>query len=139
MTTFKLLESCSHYFKYAHFINCGETQKSTKLENIPKDPRTIAAIRELATSILDPVVEQFGDIKLTYGFCSNELLQHIKKRSRPGIAPQLDQHAGYEVNSRNNPICKRPGFACDFYSVNTDSLTHRFLNSCQMDYQQPGI
>jgi len=77
----------------------------------------------MAISILDPVVEQFGEIKLTYGLCSNDLLLHIKKRPSPGIAPQLDQHAGYEVNSKNNRICKRDGFACDFYALNTDSLT----------------
>jgi len=50
------------------------------------------------------------------------LLLQIKKRPSPGIAPQLDQHAGYEVNSKRNRICKRDGFACDFYALNTDSL-----------------
>ena len=98
------------------------TQNKTQLINSPKDPRTISAIKELATTILDPVVDQFGDIKLTYGFCSNELLRQIKKRPKPRIAPQLDQHAGYEVNSKNTPICKRKGFACDFYAINIDSL-----------------
>ncbi|MDF1584583.1 MAG: hypothetical protein P1P78_14925 [Methyloprofundus sp.] len=114
---------CSKHFKYSDFINCGETQEKTQLANQPKDPRTIAAIENIATRILDPVVEQFGEIKLTYGLCSNDLLLQIKKRSSPGIAPQLDQHAGYEVNSKNNRICKRDGFACDFYVLNTDSLT----------------
>jgi len=26
------------------------------------------------------------------------------------------------VNTRGNPICKREGFACDFYALNSDSL-----------------
>ena len=122
MVNFDPLENCSKYFKYIDFILCGETQAHTQLPNIPQDPRTISAIKELATTILDLVVDQFGDIKLTYGFCSNELLKQIKKQPKPGIAPQLDQHAGYEVNSKNTPICKREGFACDFYAVNIDSL-----------------
>ena len=122
MTNFDPLAKCSKHFKYIDFINCGETQNKTQLINSPKDPRTISAIKEMATTILDPVVDQFGEIKLTYGFCSNELLKQIKKYPKPGIAPQLDQHAGYEVNSKNTPICKREGFACDFYAVNIDSL-----------------
>ena len=113
---------CSKYFKYSDIINCGETQAQIQVANIPKDPRTIAAIEEIALTVLDPIVDQFGEIKLSYGFCSNDLLQQIKKRPSPGIAPQLDQHAGYEVNSRGNPICKRQGFACDFYVLDTDSL-----------------
>jgi len=118
-----LSNSCSKHFKYSDFINCGETQNKTQLRNLPQDSRTIAAIESMAMSILDPVVENFGEIKLTYGLCANDLLLHIKKRPSPGIAPQLDQHAGYEVNSKNNRICKRDGFACDFYVPNTDSLT----------------
>ncbi|MCF7970009.1 MAG: hypothetical protein K9L22_02450 [Methylococcaceae bacterium] len=113
---------CSKHFKYLDFIDCGETQEKNQLVNSPKDPRTIAAIESLATGILDPVVEQFGELKLTYGLCANDLLLQIKKRPSPGIAPQLDQHAGYEVNSKNKRICQRDGFACDFYALNTDSL-----------------
>jgi len=122
MTNFNPLKNCSKHFKYIDFINCGETKNKTRLINSPKDPRTISAIKEIATTILDPIVDQFGEIKLTYGFCSNELLKQIKKQPKPGIAPQLDQHAGYEVKSKKTPICKREGFACDFYAVDIDSL-----------------
>ncbi len=122
MKNFDPLENCSKYFKYIDFIHCGKTQAHTQVPNIPQDIRTISAIKKLATTVLDPAVDQFGEIKLTYGFCSNELLKQIKKQPSPGIAPQLDQHAGYELNSKNTPICKREGFACDFYAVNTDSL-----------------
>jgi len=115
-------ENCSKYFQYTNFIHCGKTQAQTQLANLPIDPRTIVAIEKIALTVLDPIVEQFGEIKLTYGFCSNDLLKQIKKRPKPGIAPQLDQHAGYEVNARGNPICKREGIACDFYVPDTDSL-----------------
>lgn len=96
--------------------------KKTQLKNSPKHTRTISAIKELATSLLVPVIEQFDEIKITYGFCSNELHKQIKKQPNPGIAPQLDHYAGYELNSKNTPICKREGFACDFYVARIDSL-----------------
>lgn len=49
-------------------------------------------------------------IRLSYGFCSHELGKHIKKR----VAPKLDQHAAYELNSKKNLICPRLGAAVDF-------------------------
>lgn len=114
---------CSKYFKFRDFFECGETQQQTKIKNYPQDPRTLSAIEQLAQTVLDPIVDQFGQIKITYGFSSNELSLQIKNKPKPGISPKIDQHAGYEKNSRDNLICKRPGFACDFYSINTDSLT----------------
>ncbi|WP_256360246.1 hypothetical protein [Methylomonas koyamae] len=36
--------------------------------------------------------------------------KHIKKR----VAPKLDQHAAYELNSKKNLICPRLGAAVDF-------------------------
>jgi len=64
----------------------------------------------LATQILDPVIDYFGGIALTYGFCSRELAKHVPGR----IAPVLDQHASCELNTRGQPICKRLGAAVDF-------------------------
>ena len=114
---------CSKHFKYSDFTQCGTTQAKTLIANTAKDPRTLAAIKKLANLILEPITENFGQINLTYGLCTNDLLLQIKKKTSPGIAPQLDQHAGYEVNSRGNRICKRDGFACDFYVTGIDSLT----------------
>jgi len=114
---------CSKHFKYSDFTHCGTTQTKTLIANTAKDPRTLAAIKKLANLILEPITENFGQINLTYGLCTNDLLLQIKKKTSPGIAPQLDQHAGYEVNSRGNRICKRDGFACDFYVTGIDSLT----------------
>ena len=65
---------------------------------------------DLAVNILDPVIDYFGMIELTYGFCSRELAKHIPKN----IAPKLDQHAAYELNTRGNLICPRLGAAVDF-------------------------
>jgi hypothetical protein len=90
-------------------IECGETQKSSGLPNCPKQPDSYTALYDLATHILDPVIDYFGMIQLTYGFCSLELGKLIKKR----VAPKLDQHAAHELNTKKNPICPRLGAAVD--------------------------
>ncbi len=101
---------CGRTFTYRQLIECGETQNRLKLPNIPKEPSSFTALSDLATNVLDPVVEYFGAIELTYGFCSNELSRHIKR----GIAPELDQHAAHERKRSGMPICERLGAAVDF-------------------------
>jgi DNA phosphorothioation-associated putative methyltransferase len=102
--------ACGMYFTYRDFIECGETQTRTKFPNIPLEPDTYTALYELAIHVLDPTVDYFGRIKLTYGFCSAALAKKINK----GVAPHLDQHASHEVNRLAKPICSRLGAACDF-------------------------
>ncbi len=101
---------CGDYLTYRQLIECGETQHETGLPNCPQQPDSYTALYELATQILDPVIDYFGMIQLTYGFCSRELGKHIKKR----VAPKLDQHAAHERNTHNNLICSRLGAAVDF-------------------------
>jgi DNA phosphorothioation-associated putative methyltransferase len=103
-------DSCGRYLNYRQLIECGETQQNTGLANLPKQPDSYTALYELATNILDPVIDYFGMIQLSYGFCSHELGKHIKKR----VAPKLDQHAAHERNNKNNHICPRLGAAVDF-------------------------
>ena len=71
------------------------------------------AYRELAIEILDPVVRQYGQPRLTYGFCGTELRRAILTNQSPGIAPGLDQHAACELNQRGRVICPRQGAAVD--------------------------
>ena len=59
---------------------------------------------------MDPVIDYFGSINLTYGFGSSELVKKIASK----IAPKLDQHSGHECNKLGNLICERLGVACDF-------------------------
>ncbi|MDO9423623.1 MAG: DNA phosphorothioation-associated putative methyltransferase [Methylobacter sp.] len=101
---------CGRYLTYRQLIECGETRQTTGLANHPKQPDSYTALYDLAACILDPVIDYFGMIGLTYGFCSHELGKHIKKR----VAPKLDQHAAHELNSKNNLICPRLGAAVDF-------------------------
>ena len=101
---------CGQYHTFRHFIECGETQAQTSLPNLPKQPETYNALAALALQVIDPVMDYFGGIELTYGFCSPELAKHIPGR----IDPKRDQHASFERNTRGNLICERKGAACDF-------------------------
>jgi len=103
-------QACGTNFTYRSFIECGETQKRLGLNNLPLNPSTYNALYHLATEILDPVVDYFGSIRLTFGFCSAELGKNIAHR----VAPKLDQHAACEFGRHGNPICNRSGAACDF-------------------------
>ena len=110
-------DKCSKYFSYIDFIECSDTQKKVRVDNSPKELKTYEAISYLATKIMDPILEQFGQPQITYGLCSQNLQKHIKKN----VAPNLDQHAGSELNSKGNLICPREGFAVDFRIANVGS------------------
>jgi DNA phosphorothioation-associated putative methyltransferase len=108
--------ACGRYLTYRHLIECGETQQRTGLPNLPHLPDTYTALYELAAHVLDPVIDYFGMIELSYGFCSAKLAREIPGR----IDPRLDQHAGHELNRRGKPICERLGVACDFLVTDED-------------------
>ncbi|MBT8123627.1 MAG: DNA phosphorothioation-associated putative methyltransferase, partial [Gammaproteobacteria bacterium] len=103
-------ESCGQYLTFRKLIECGETLRETSIANLPKQIETFNSLFDLATKILDPVIDYFGMIKLTYGFCSSDLARKIPG----GIAPKLDQHASCEINRNGNYICSRLGAAVDF-------------------------
>ena len=103
-------QACGANFTFRSFIECGETQHRLGLKNLPLNPATYNALYDLATKIIDPVIDYFGGIRLTYGFCSPELGRHITKR----VAPKLDQHAACEAGPRKGPVCDRLGASCDF-------------------------
>ena len=109
-------DHCGHYLKYRDLIECGETQARTGIQNLPKEPDSYTALLELAINVLDPVIDYFGMIKLTYGFCSLELAKEIPGR----IAPELDQHAAHEKKRNGRFVCERLGAACDFIVEDED-------------------
>ena len=111
-------EPCGEFFTYRDFVECGETWHRTLIENLPKQPDTFTALYALASNVLDPVIDYFGMVKLTYGFASAALTKTIEGR----IAPNLDQHAGHEVNRRGKPICARLGAAVDFIVEDEDMV-----------------
>lgn len=113
MTLFELPEldeKCGRYFKYRDLVECGSTWTSGKIGNIPTQLATYRALQQLSMKILDPVIEKFGQVELTYGVATKELTSKIRK----GIAPSLDQHASHELSGKGKIICNRGGAACDF-------------------------
>lgn len=109
---------CGANFCYRDFIECGETQQRLGLHNVPLRAETYNALYALATQLLDPLIDYFGSIRLTYGFASPGLTKHIAR----GIAPRLDQHAACEHGRRETLVCDRGGAACDFI-VDDENMT----------------
>jgi DNA phosphorothioation-associated putative methyltransferase len=109
-------DPCGSNFTYRNFIECGETQQRLRIGNVPSRAETYNALHGLCVHLLDPLIEYFGAIRLTYGFASQELTKHIPS----AIAPRLDQHASCEVTARGAPICARGGAACDFVVEDED-------------------
>ncbi|MDP3165085.1 MAG: DNA phosphorothioation-associated putative methyltransferase [Hydrogenophaga sp.] len=107
---------CGASLTYRTLIQCGETRHRLGIANLPLNPATYNALHDLATLILDPVIEYFGAIQLTYGFSSAELTRNIQR----GIAPKLDQHAACERGPRGTFVCERGGAACDFVVEDED-------------------
>lgn len=114
----ELDEPCGRHFKYRDLIGCGETWQRTGMANLPRNPETYNALHALATSVIDPLIDYFGMIRLTYGFCSQELAKAIPAR----IAPKLDQHAAHEQNRFGQHICDRLGAAVDFVVEDEDMV-----------------
>jgi len=109
---------CGANFKYRDFVECGQTQKRLGVSNVPLNPKTYNALSRLALEVLDPVIDYFGSIVLTYGFSSSELAKKIGSN----IAPKLDQHSGHECNRSGAPVCDRLGAAVDFIIEDEDMI-----------------
>ena len=110
---------CGKYLTFRDFIECSDTWKHHEVANIPKEIESYKALEVLAAEVIDPVIDDLGRVKLTYGVGTPELTSKIRTR----IAPRLDQHAAFEVNPKGALICDRGGAACDFLVIGVDSLT----------------
>jgi hypothetical protein len=86
------------------------SSKGLAIDNTPRNPDSRRALRQLCLKVLDPLVDTFGPIELTYGFSSVGLASRIKSR----IAPSLDQHVAHETRRTGTSICARLGAAVDF-------------------------
>jgi hypothetical protein len=103
-------EACGRYLTFRDFVHCGETALRGLVVNSPRSLDTYRALIALAEQVLDPVIDRFGMIGLSHGFCSHALLGLIPGR----IAPRLDQHCSHETDSRGRLVCSRAGAAVDF-------------------------
>lgn len=114
----------SRHFSYRDLCACGETWRESQVENIPLQSATFTSIRGLCAEVLDPIVDAFGSLQLTYGFSGPALARLI----RSGIAPRLDQHAGHELNRAGKPICARLGQAVDLHiPLQSSLMVARFI------------
>ncbi|MBS0418031.1 MAG: DNA phosphorothioation-associated putative methyltransferase [Proteobacteria bacterium] len=102
-------EKCGAHLRFRDLIECGETWERLRPDNQPRGAESFNALCDLARYVLDPLVEYYGSIKLTYGFGGPKLTRHIPAR----IAPHLDQHAACEINRVGQHICSRLGAAVD--------------------------
>jgi hypothetical protein len=102
------------------------TQKHTRFQgdNTPTNADSTVQLNLLISQLLNPLEKQFGELTITYGFTSFALLNYIKKNSPSHMAPEIDQHASHELNSRDNRICKRDGAACDIYVSGYENRMH---------------
>lgn len=107
---------CGRFLTYRQLIECGETQQLTRIPNLPENPASYNALFDLAKYVLDEVIDYFGGVRLTYGFCSVKLGKHIDRR----VAPKLDQHAASERRRDGQLVCERGGAACDFIIEDED-------------------
>ncbi|MCG5534250.1 DNA phosphorothioation-associated putative methyltransferase [Halorhodospira sp. 9621] len=101
---------CGEHLTFGDLCSAGETVNELGVTNAPKEPATYAALAALIRDVLDPVMDYFGGIELTYGFAGPEVSRAVPANN----APELDQHASYERNRRGNRICARGGAAVDF-------------------------
>lgn len=83
-----------------------------KLDN-PASQSSQQQLSLLSDNLIIPIENTLGAVKITYGFTSPSLLSYIKKHNPTDMAPEIDQHAAMELNTRGNRICKRDGAACD--------------------------
>ncbi|MGR5551393.1 hypothetical protein ACPV5Y_02440 [Vibrio alfacsensis] len=100
-----MLETLLNWYQTKHYEYAGDNSPSADSH---------AQLLLLQDEILKPLSE-LGNISITYGFTCHALLRYILKNSPGDMAPDIDQHASIELNSRGNRICKRDGAACDFY------------------------
>lgn len=113
-------------------LHCCETwqvlaARNQLLQNRPQQAETWHAIEQLDRELLQPLESRYGIVTLTYGFAGRELTKAVEKRATeggwlPNITPAFDQHAGHELNTRGNRICKRDGFAVDMRVPGHSSL-----------------
>lgn len=126
-----LSEKCGRVFTYRDLIECGETWDAQRPDNAPRSADSYNALCDLSTNVLDPVIEYFGGIRLTYGFATPALTKHISGR----ISPGLDQHSSCERTRTGKAICSRLGAAVDFIVEYEDmrEVAKWIVENCRFD------
>lgn len=108
---------CGKHLRYRDLIECSKTwhgfaQMGKPIDNHPRTSGTWHELNRLTSLLLDPVIDQFGAIELTYAFAGPALAKEVR-RAGGTISPTLDQHASCELNKNGRLICDRGGAAVD--------------------------
>jgi hypothetical protein len=112
-----ITDKCGSHLTYRDFIECAETWRRLRIDNVPRRPATYVAMRDLCANVLDPVIDHFGPIELTYGFASAALSKLVQN-----VTLDADQHVGCELNRSGRPFCRRLGQSVDFRVPKRGSL-----------------
>lgn len=116
---------------YAQLLNWHQAKHQFDGDNTPS-VASAQMLQQLTREILLPLEQHFGEIRITYGFTGPALSRYIQRLSPAGTAPNLDQHACIELNSKGKNICHRPGAACDFFVQGYEDRMHEIaLYICQ--------
>ena len=97
------------------------------IDNTP-NAKSLNALNGLCLEILVPIQKKFGEVNITYGFTAHKLLSQIRKLNPTHIAPNIDQHSSYEVNTKGNVICDRGGAACDIFVAGFENSMYDVAN-----------
>ena len=126
-------------------LHCCETwhvlsAKGEVIRNQPVQKATWDAMAAIQRELLVPLEKEYGLVTVTYGFSGSQLVKAIEKRAReggwlPNISPKGDQHAGYELNSLGNRICKRDGIAVDLrvHNQSSEDVAQWVINNLPFD------
>lgn len=108
----------SRYFRYRDLVEASDQQAQAGAAQVPVAAETWVWLAALAESVLDPVVDRFGEPTITHGFVGPARLGE----DAGSAAPDHTQHAGFEADGGGNPVAARPGQAVDFYVPAWSSL-----------------
>ncbi len=101
----QLNDACSDYFTFEMLFHCSDTWLRVQCPNLPLQVESWQAYRELAIEILDPVVRQYGQPRLTYGFCGTELRMHIPVENEHPFRFKMNADSGLRVHRFRTPQC----------------------------------
>lgn len=108
---------------YTQLLNWYQAKHQFVGDNTPS-AASVPMLQQLTRDILLPLTQHFGELHITYGFTGPALSRYIQRLSPAGTAPDLDQHACCELNSKGTIICQRPGAACDFIVQGYENRMH---------------
>lgn len=108
---------------YTQLLNWHQAKHRFVDDNTPS-AASAPMLQQLTRDILLPLAQHFDELQITYGFTGPALSRYIQRLSPAGTAPNLDQHACIELNSKGKNICHRPGAACDFIVQGYENRMH---------------